>query len=133
MHSYSPARTRKVSCQMPVSPFEPISLLNFTQYGQWDWSQLREYAVRWANDRQYCTLVVRLRGCHPRKPLSGLAAASASIFGMVEKNQRYLGSFHQRLNRAPMMKTTKSPSIEAAMRRLMVAIGDSLAQGSEPA
>ena len=34
-----------------------------------------------------------------------------------------LGSFHQRLKRAPIMKTTKSPSIEAAMRRLIVVIG----------
>src|SRR4249920_1422161 len=125
MHSYSPARTRKVSCQMPMSPFEPISLLNFTQYGNWVLSRLREYAVRCSNDRQYWMLVVRLSDSHPRKPLSGSAATSASIFGMVEKNHKYRGSFHQRLKRAPMMKTTKSPSIEAAMRRLMVAIGES--------
>src|SRR5262245_23706191 len=66
---------------------------------------------------------VRPKGSHPRKPLSGFAATSASIFGIVETNQRYFGSFHQRLNRAPMMKTTKSPSIKAVMRRLMVTIG----------
>src|SRR5918993_2607964 len=66
---------------------------------------------------------VRPKGSHPRKPHSGFAATSASIFGMVEANHRYLGSFHQRLNRSPMMKTTKSPSIEAVMRRLMVTIG----------
>jgi len=42
----------------------------------------------------------------------------------VDKNQRYLGSFHHRLKRAPIIKTTKSPSIEAAMRRLIVAIGE---------
>ena len=63
------------------------------------------------------------QGSHPRKPLLGSAATSASIFDMVDKNHRYLGSFHHRLKRAPMMKTTKSPSIEAAMRRLIVAIG----------
>ena len=48
---------------------------------------------------------------------------------MVDKNQRYLGSFHQRLKRAPIIKTTKSPSIEAAMRRLIVAIGEIVPQG----
>ena len=52
---------------------------------------------------------------------------------MVDKNQRYLGSFHQRLKRAPIIKTTKSPSIEAAMRRLIVAIGEIVPQGSTPA
>jgi hypothetical protein len=45
---------------------------------------------------------------------------------MVEKNQTYFGNFHQRLKRAPMMKTTKSPSIDAVMRRLIVGIGESL-------
>ena len=48
---------------------------------------------------------------------------------MVDRNQRYLGSFHQRLKRAPIIKTTKSPSIDAAMRRLIVAIGEIVAQG----
>ena len=48
---------------------------------------------------------------------------------MVDKNQRYLGSFHQRLKRAPIINTTKSPSTEAAIRRLIVAIGEIVPQG----
>src|SRR3954467_13051492 len=71
-------------------------------------------------ERQYCTLAVRPRRSHPRKPLSGCTASSASIFGIVEKNQKCFGTVHHRLNRAPMMTTTKSPSMEAAIRRLMV-------------
>jgi len=50
---------------------------------------------------------------------------------MVDKNQRYLGSFHHRLKRAPIIKTTKSPSIEAAMRRLIVAIGEIVTAGAQ--
>src|SRR4051812_49385208 len=51
---------------------------------------------------------------------------------MVDKNHTYLGSFHHRLKRAPMMKTTKSPLIEAVIRGLIVAMGSSLPQRSSP-
>src|SRR5450432_193795 len=49
----------------------------------------------------------------PRKPELGLASSSLTILGIVLANQRCSGNFHQRLIRAPIRKTTKSPSMWA--------------------
>src|SRR3954447_21072257 len=118
MASYSPARTRNVSCQKPVRPWGSRRKYS-SQVGRCRSPGSRAKASRCSKLRQYCTIVGKPMR-YPSRPFSGWATNSSSIAFMPRRrpprSPRIFGSSHGLLNRGPMSRTTKSPSIAALNR-----------------
>lgn len=116
--SYSPARTWNVSCQTPTAVDERAAALNFRHGSRCGSS--RSFAKRSSDSksRQYCTSrVVRpSHDCVRRQPSSGCWASVRIMAGIAVKTGHHCLTFNGLLNRIPIRKTTKSPSMSAVNR-----------------